>query len=68
MSGFSEEALRKLNKDELIAIIQEQDGKHERHEEHMDNLVAKVRKLASSFAKVEYELAISKNITRPPTC
>ena len=63
MPGFSEEALKKLNKDELIAIIQEQDVKHERHEEHMENLVAEVRKLISSFAKLESELAISKNIT-----
>ena len=63
MSVVSEEALKKLNKDELIAIIQEQDVKHERHEEHMENLVAEVRKLTSSFAKLESELAISKNIT-----
>ena len=45
MSRFSEEALRKLNKDELIVIIQEQDVKHERHEEHIENLVAEVREL-----------------------
>ena len=63
MPGFSEEALRKLNKDRFIAIIQEQDVKHERHEEHMENLVAEIRKLTSSFAKLESELAISKNIT-----
>ena len=63
MSGFSEEALRKLNKDELITFIQEQGVKHERHEEHIENLVVEVRKLTSSFAKLESELAISKNIT-----
>ena len=40
MSGFSEEVMRKLNKDELTAIVQEQDVKHEKHEEHMENLVA----------------------------
>ena len=62
MSVVSEEALKKLNKDELIAIIQEQDVKHERQEEHMENLVAEVRKLTSSFAKLESESAISKNI------
>ena len=62
MSGFSEEALRKLNKDELMAIIQEQDIKHERHDKHMKNLVAEVRKITSSFAKLKYVLAISKNI------
>ena len=39
MSKFSEEALRKLKKGELITIIQEQDVKHERHEEHIENLV-----------------------------
>ena len=33
-----------LFKDELIAIIQEQDVKHERHEEHMENLLADVIK------------------------
>ena len=42
MFGFSEEALKKLNKDELISIIQEQYAKHERHGEHMKNLVAEV--------------------------
>ena len=63
MSGFSEEALRKLNKDELITFIQEQGVKHEIHEEHIENLVVEVRKLTSSFAKLESELAISKNIT-----
>ena len=47
----------------MIAIIQEQDVKHERHEEHMENLVAEIRKLTFSFAKLESELAISKNIT-----
>ena len=51
MSGLSEEALRKLNKDELIIIIQEQYVQHERHEERMKNLFAEVRKLTSSFAK-----------------
>ena len=63
MPGFSAEALRKLNKDELIAIIQEQDVKLEKNGEHMENLVAEVRKLTSSFAKLTSELAISKNIT-----
>ena len=51
MSGFSEEALRKLNKDELITIIQEQDVTHERHEKHMENLVAEIRKLISKLGK-----------------
>ena len=63
MFGFSEEALKKLNKDELISIIQEQYAKHERHEEHMKNLVAEVRKLTSNFVKLKSELTISKNIT-----
>ena len=63
MSEFSEEALRKLNKNELIAIIQEQGVKHEKHEEHTENLVAEVRKLTFSFAKLESELAVLKNIT-----
>ena len=63
MPVFSAEALRKLNKDELIAIIQEQDVKLEKNGEHMENLVAEVRKLTSSFAKLTSELAISKNIT-----
>lgn len=63
MSVFSQEALRKLNKDELIAIIQGQDVKHERHEQHMENLVVEVRKRSSSLAKAESKLAISKNIT-----
>ena len=63
MSGFFKEALKKLNKDELIAIIQGQDVQHERHEEHMENLVVEVRKLSSSLAKLKSELAISKNIT-----
>ena len=63
MSRFSEETLRKLNKVELIVIIQEQDVMHEKHKEHMENLVAEVRKLTSSFAKLKPELAISKNIT-----
>ena len=45
------------------AIIQEQDVKHDRNEEHVKNLVADVRKLSSSFAKLEPELVISKNIT-----
>ena len=63
MPGFSAEALRKLNKDELIAIIQEQDVKLEKNGEHMENLVAEVRKLTSSFAKLTSELAISKYIT-----
>ena len=35
MSGLSGEALRELNKDELIVIIQEQDVNCERHERHM---------------------------------
>ena len=39
MSGFSEDALRKLNKEELIAIIQEQDVKHESRKEHMKILL-----------------------------
>ena len=59
MSGFSEEALRTLNKDELIAIIQEQAVMHERHEEHMENLFAEVRKITSSFGKLKSVLAIS---------
>ena len=63
MSKFSEEALRKLKKGELITIIQEQDVKHERHEEHIEDLVAEVRKLTSIFAKLNSELVISKNIT-----
>ena len=63
MSKFSDEALRKLKKGELITIIQEQDVKHERHEEHIENLVAEVRKLTSIFAKLNSELVISKNIT-----
>ena len=50
MSGFSGEALRKLNKDKSIAIIQEQH-------------VAEVRKLTFSFTKFKSELTISKNIT-----
>ena len=63
MFGFSEEALKKLNKDELISIIQEQYAKHERYEEHMKNLVAEVRKLTSNFVKLKSELTISKNIS-----
>ena len=63
MFGFSEEALRKLNKDGSIAIIQEQDVKHERHVGHTENLVAEVRELTFSFSKLVSELAISKNIT-----
>ena len=59
MPGFSEEALRKLNKDELVAIIKEQDVKHERHEEHMENLFGEVRKITSSFVKLESALAVS---------
>ena len=60
MSGFSKEALKNSNNEELIAIIQEQHVKprkfkHGRHEEHMGKLVAKVRKLTSSFAKLESE-------------
>ena len=53
MSGFSEEALKKLNKDEMIAIIQEQGVKHGKHEEHMGTLVAEVKKITSSFATLE---------------
>ena len=44
MSEFSEEALRKSNKHETIANIQEQDVKHERDEKYMENLVAEVKK------------------------
>ena len=63
MSGFSEEALKKLYKDELITIVPEQDVKHGKHEEHMENLVAEVRKLTYSFSKLESELAVSKSVT-----
>lgn len=42
MPGFFEEALKKLNKDDLIVIIQMQDVKHKRHEQKMANLFAKV--------------------------
>ena len=64
MSEFSEEALRKSNKHETIANIQEQDVKHERDEKYMENPVAEVKKkLTSSFAKLKSELAISKNTT-----
>lgn len=41
MPGFFEEALKKLNKDELIVIIQEQGVSYQRHDKHMENLVAK---------------------------
>ena len=47
MSEFSGEALRKLNKDELIANI----------------LIAEVKKITSSCAKLESDCAISRNIT-----
>ena len=53
MSRFSKKTLRKLNKDELVAIIQEQDVKHERHEEHMEDLVAEVKNLTASFTKLK---------------
>ena len=53
MSGFSEEALGKLNKDRLTVTIQEQEVKHDRHEGHIENLVAEVRKVTSNFAKLE---------------
>lgn len=62
MSGFSEEALGKLNKDRLTVTIQEQEVKHDRHEGHIENLVAEVRKVTSNFAKLESEPAIFKNI------
>ena len=63
MPGISEEALRKLKKDELIAIIQKQDVKNKRPDKHMKSLVAEVRKLTSRFAKLKCVLAISENIT-----
>ena len=62
MSGYSEKALMKLNRDELIAIIQKQVVKHGKHEEQLENLVVEVGKLTSSFAKLESELAISTNV------
>ena len=52
MSGFSEEAVRRLNKDGLIAIIQEQDVKHQRHQDNMENLIAEVRKLTSNLLQI----------------
>ena len=63
MSEFSEEAVRRLNKDGLIAIIQEQDVKHQRHQNNMENLIAEVRKLTSNFEKLKSELAVSKYST-----
>ena len=63
MSRFSEEALKTLNKDELIPIIQEQDIDYGRHDEHMENLVAGVEKLTSSLTKFESKSVISENVT-----
>ena len=63
MFGFSKKDLKKLKKDDLIVIIQEQDVKRERHEEHMGNFDEGIRKLTSSFANLKPELTISKNIT-----
>ena len=54
MSRFSKKTLRKLNKDELVGIIQEQDVKHERHEEHMEDLVTEVKNLTASFTKLKF--------------
>ena len=63
MPGFAQKALMKFNKNELIVIIQEQGVRHEKHEEHIENLIAEVRKLIVSFAKLQSKLVISKNIT-----
>ena len=63
MPGFAQKALMKFNKNELIVIIQEQGVRHEKHEEHIENLIAEVRKLTVSFAKLQSKLVISKNIT-----
>ena len=63
MPGFEQKALMKFNKNELIVIIQEQGLRHEKHEEHIENLIAEVRKLTVSFAKLQSKLVISKNIT-----
>ena len=63
MFGFSKKDLKKLKKDDLIVIIQEQDVKRERHEEHMENFDEGIRKLTSNFANLKPELTISKNIT-----
>ena len=63
MPGFAQEALMKFNKNELIVIIQEQGVRHEKHEEHIENLITEVRKLTVSFAKLQSKLVISKNIT-----
>ena len=63
MSRFSEEALKTLNKDELIPIIQEQDIDYGRHDKHMENLVAGVEKLTSSLTKFESKSVISEKVT-----
>ena len=63
MSGFLEKALKNLKSNKLVALIQEQNIKHGRHDEYMENLVAEVQKLTSSFGRLKSGPVISKNLT-----
>lgn len=62
MSGFTDEAVKKLSKDNLIRIIQEQKCKGDRNIEKMGNLTNEVRKRNQSFQNLDVYVAIVKKL------
>ena len=62
MSGFTDEAVKKLSKDNLIRIIQEQKCKGDRNIEKMGNLMNEVRKRNQSFQNLDVYVAIVKKL------
>lgn len=62
MSGFTDEAVKKLSKDNLIRIIQEQKCKGDRNIEKIGNLTNEVRKRNQSFQNFYVYVAIVKKL------
>ena len=62
MYNFNSEALKKLNKDDLIAVIQEHQHKGDKCIEKIENLMNEVRKLDEKFQNLHADKAIAKKV------